>query len=141
VFDRTTWTTSGLYEEPDHLVRRITPPPEPLPQLQSIPFGPDTEQIRERLAPELIGAGLGEAKTLETLLAATEIAANAIQHGLGIEDIRVGNAHGRFVCEITDRGPGFDNPRSRLPRTPRRDRKRPLGRPSTELADRVLPIA
>ena len=110
VIDRTTWTTSSLYEEPDQLLRRITPPPEPLLQLRSIPLGRDAEQIRERLAPELIAAGLGEAKTLEMLLAVTEIATNAIQHGRGIEDLRVGHAHGRFVCEITDRGPGFDDP-------------------------------
>jgi anti-sigma regulatory factor (Ser/Thr protein kinase) len=44
------------------------------------------------------------------LLAVTEIATNATQHGAGIEDIRVGQTHGRFVCEITDRGPGFDDP-------------------------------
>jgi anti-sigma regulatory factor (Ser/Thr protein kinase) len=110
VVDRTTWTTSRLYEEPDQLLRRITPPPEPLAQLRSIGSVRDTEQIREVLAPELIATGLGEAKTLEMLLAATEIATNATQHGHGIEEIRVGKAHGRFVCEITDRGPGFDDP-------------------------------
>jgi anti-sigma regulatory factor (Ser/Thr protein kinase) len=47
---------------------------------------------------------------LEMLLAAIEIATNALQHGAGIKDIRVGQAHGRFVCEITDPGPGFDDP-------------------------------
>jgi anti-sigma regulatory factor (Ser/Thr protein kinase) len=110
VVDGNTWTTSRLYEDPDHLLRRTTPPAEVLRDLRSIPFGRDTEQLRERLAPELIAAGFAEAKTLEMLLAATEIATNAIQHGAGIEDVRVGQAHGRFVCEITDRGPGFDDP-------------------------------
>ena len=47
---------------------------------------------------------------LEMLLAATEIATNALRHGAGIKDIRVGQAHGRLVCEITDPGPGFDDP-------------------------------
>src|SRR5947209_7230712 len=110
VINRATWTASGRYEDPDQLLRRITPSPEPLPQLQSIPLGRDAEQIREHLAPELIAAGVGEAKTLDMLLAATEIATNAIQHGCGIEDISVGKAHARFVCEITDRGSGFDDP-------------------------------
>jgi anti-sigma regulatory factor (Ser/Thr protein kinase) len=104
------WTTSGRYEEPDQLLRRITPPPENLPALRSTPAGRDPEQIRERLAPELIAAGLGEAKTLDMLLAATEIATNALHHGGGITDVRVGQAHGRFVCEIIDRGRGFDDP-------------------------------
>ncbi|HEY6396876.1 MAG TPA: hypothetical protein VIX82_05420 [Solirubrobacteraceae bacterium] len=40
-------------------------------------MGRDTEQLRERLAPELITAGLGEAKALEMLLATTEIGTNA----------------------------------------------------------------
>jgi anti-sigma regulatory factor (Ser/Thr protein kinase) len=104
------WSASRLYEDPDELLRRITPAPEQLPDLRSIPFGRNAEQVRERLAPELIAAGLGEAKVLEMLLAATEIATNALQHGRGIEDIRLGRAHGRFVCEIIDRGPGFDDP-------------------------------
>jgi anti-sigma regulatory factor (Ser/Thr protein kinase) len=110
VVDADGWSASGLYEDPDHLLRRITPPPEELPDLRLIPVGGDAEQIRERLAPELIAAGLGGAKALEALLAATEIATNAVQHGGGIEDIRVGLVHGRLVCEITDRGPGFDDP-------------------------------
>jgi anti-sigma regulatory factor (Ser/Thr protein kinase) len=110
VVDRNTWTTSALYEDPDQLLRRITPHPEELPDLRSIPAGPDAEQIRERLAPELTAAGVGEAKTVEMLLAATEIATNALQHGHGIEDVKVGTAHGRFVCEVIDRGPGFDDP-------------------------------
>ena len=109
VVDRDSWTTSELYEDPEHVLRRITPPPEALPDLRSIPVAHDTEQLRERLAHELVAAGHGEAKTLEMLLAATEIATNAIQHDAGIEDIRIGGADGRFVCEITDRGPGFDD--------------------------------
>jgi anti-sigma regulatory factor (Ser/Thr protein kinase) len=44
------------------------------------------------------------------LLAATEIATNAVDHGGGVEDVRVGRAGGRFVCEIVDRGNGFDDP-------------------------------
>jgi anti-sigma regulatory factor (Ser/Thr protein kinase) len=110
VVDRTTWTTSKLFEDPDHLLRRITPPPEPLPELRPIPPVRDPEQLRERLASELVAAGLGEARTLEMVLAASEIATNALHHGAGITDIRVGQAHGRFVCEITDPGPGFDDP-------------------------------
>jgi anti-sigma regulatory factor (Ser/Thr protein kinase) len=105
-----TWTASRHYEDPDTLLRRITPPPKDLPDLGSIPVGHEPEQLRERLAPELVDAGLGEAKILDMLLAATEIATNAIQHGAGIEDVRIGRADGRIVCEITDRGPGFDDP-------------------------------
>jgi anti-sigma regulatory factor (Ser/Thr protein kinase) len=47
---------------------------------------------------------------LDMLLAATEIATNALEHGGGVEEVRVGRVEGRFVCEIVDRGSGFDDP-------------------------------
>ena len=48
-------------------------------------------------------------KVLDMLVAATEIAANARDHGGGIAEVRIGAVHGRFVCEIADRGEGFDH--------------------------------
>jgi hypothetical protein len=51
VVDRGEWATSALYEDPEHLLRRITPPPEELPHLRSIAARGDAEQVRERLAP------------------------------------------------------------------------------------------
>jgi anti-sigma regulatory factor (Ser/Thr protein kinase) len=53
---------------------------------------------------------MSEAQSLDLLLATTEIANNAMQHGGGIQEVRVGRARGRFVCEIVDRGDGFDDP-------------------------------
>jgi anti-sigma regulatory factor (Ser/Thr protein kinase) len=44
------------------------------------------------------------------LVAGTEVAANAVRHGSGIQEVRTGRADGRFVCEVVDRGPGFDDP-------------------------------
>jgi anti-sigma regulatory factor (Ser/Thr protein kinase) len=105
-----TWSTSDRYEDPDELLRRLTPVAAPLAELRSIPFGRDAEELRERLARELRAAEVSEAKALDMLLAATEIAANAVRHGGGIEDVRVGRAQGRFACEIVDRGDGFDDP-------------------------------
>jgi anti-sigma regulatory factor (Ser/Thr protein kinase) len=105
-----TWNASDRYEDPDELLRRVTPAPEPLSELRSIPFGRDVEQFREQLAHELAAEQVGQAKALDMLLAAGEVAANALQHGRGIEEVRVGRADGRFVCEIVDRGEGFDDP-------------------------------
>jgi anti-sigma regulatory factor (Ser/Thr protein kinase) len=105
-----TWNASALYEDPDHLLRAITAEPAPLANLRSIAFGRDLEEFRERLARELVAEKVTEAKALEMLLAATEIATNAVEHGGGVEDVRVGRADGRFVCEIIDRGYGFDDP-------------------------------
>jgi anti-sigma regulatory factor (Ser/Thr protein kinase) len=110
VVDGNTSSPSGRYENPDDLLRRITPAPEPLTELRSIPFGRDTEQFRERLARELRAARVPESQVLEMLVAATEVATNAVDHGGGVKDVRVGRAEGRFVCEIVDRGDGFDDP-------------------------------
>jgi anti-sigma regulatory factor (Ser/Thr protein kinase) len=104
------WNTSDLYEDPDQVLRAITAEPTPLTDLRSIPFGRDLEQFRERLARELVAEEVSEAKALDMLLAATEIATNAVEHGGGVEEVRVGRAQGRFVCEIVDRGNGFDEP-------------------------------
>jgi anti-sigma regulatory factor (Ser/Thr protein kinase) len=110
VVDGDTWTRSGDYEDPADLLRRLTPAPTPLGDLRPIAFGRDLEEFRERLARELVAEGVSEAKALDMLLAATEVAANAIEHGGGVEAVRVGRAQGRFVCEIVDRGIGFDDP-------------------------------
>src|SRR5205085_10350114 len=75
VVDATTWTTSELYQDRDNLLRRITPAPEPLPELRSIPPARDPEQLRERLARDDpatgylapragLGTGLGVARQL-----------------------------------------------------------------------------
>jgi anti-sigma regulatory factor (Ser/Thr protein kinase) len=104
------WDVSGDYEDPDRLLRRLTPEPTLLPDLRSIPFGGNLEEFRERLAPELIAEKVAEPKILDMLVAASEVAKNAREHGGGMEEVRVGRAEGRFVCEVVDRGIGFDDP-------------------------------
>jgi anti-sigma regulatory factor (Ser/Thr protein kinase) len=104
------WRASEQYEDPRALLRRLTPDPEPLPELRSWSPGEDLELFREQLARELMAADVPEAKVLDMLVAGTEIAANALRHGGGIEEVRAGRAEGRFVCEVIDRGTGFDDP-------------------------------
>src|SRR5439155_1362380 len=104
------WNRSDRYEDPDHVLRRITPAPVPLTGLRPIPFGRGAEELREQLARELAADEISEAQSVDLLLAATEIANNAMQHGGGIQEVRVGRARGRFFCEIVDRGDGFDDP-------------------------------
>jgi anti-sigma regulatory factor (Ser/Thr protein kinase) len=105
-----TWHTSDRYEDADRLLRAITPAPAPLAGLRSIGFGRDVGEFRERLARELLADGVPDPKVLDMLVAATEVAANAIRHGGGVRDVRVGPAAGRFTCEIVDPGGGFDDP-------------------------------
>ena len=104
------WNHSDHYEDPDDLLRRITPAPALLPGLRPIAFGRGAEELREQLARELAADEMGDSQALDLLLAATEIANNAMQHGGGIQEVRVGRVRGRFVCEIVDRGDGFDDP-------------------------------
>jgi anti-sigma regulatory factor (Ser/Thr protein kinase) len=104
------WTESERYEDPDSLLRALTPEPMALSGLRPIDFGRDLEEFREQLARELIAEKVSRARALDMLVAATEIAMNALEHGGGVEEVRVGRAEGRFVCEIVDRGPGFDDP-------------------------------
>ncbi len=101
---------SGRFESPTALLQGLAGAPEPLPDLRSIAFGADIEAFREHLAGALHAEGAPEAKALDMLLAATEIATNALTHGGGVAAVRVGRAGGRFVCEIVDRGLGFDDP-------------------------------
>jgi anti-sigma regulatory factor (Ser/Thr protein kinase) len=105
-----TWNRSDHYEDPDQLLRRLRPAPVALPGLRPMPLGRSVEELREQLARELAADEIGGAQSLDLLLAATEVANNAMQHGGGIQEVRVGRIRGRFVCEIVDRGAGFDNP-------------------------------
>lgn len=104
------WQESDHYEDPRQLVRKLTPEPQPLIDLRPFEATDDLERFRERLARELVAAKVPEARTLDMLVAATEIAANAVIHGGGIAQVRTGRAEGRFVCEVVDQGPGFDDP-------------------------------
>jgi anti-sigma regulatory factor (Ser/Thr protein kinase) len=104
------WQASDHFEDPSAVLRRTTPAPKELPNLRSFSPGKDLETFREHLASEIAAQRVPEARALDMLVAATEIAANALQHGGGIKEARAGRASGRFVCEVVDRGAGFDDP-------------------------------
>jgi anti-sigma regulatory factor (Ser/Thr protein kinase) len=105
------WHESGRFQEPRELVRNLTPEPRPLPDLRAYPGGGDDLAVfRVLLASELVAQGVPDAKVLDMLVAGTEIAANAVRYGGGITEVRLGRVDGRFVCEVVDRGQGFDDP-------------------------------
>jgi anti-sigma regulatory factor (Ser/Thr protein kinase) len=110
IVDERGWSVCDYYEEPDRLLRRTTRAASSLVGLPSIPFGRDLEELREQVAATLAALGLGPAQSLDMLLATTEVADNAIRHGGGIVDVRLGRSDGRVVCEVVDRGSGFDDP-------------------------------
>ena len=88
---------SAIGSRTGRLLDALTPEPRPLSGLRSIGFGRDLEEFRDGLARVLAAEKVSDATVLDMLLAATEIAENAIEHGGGVADVRVGHADGRFV--------------------------------------------
>jgi len=103
--------THGLdHEDPEELVRSLTPDPQPLPGLRTLPLDEDPREFRYNLARELAAERVPRERAAELILAASEILSNAQRHGEGPRELRVGAVDGRFVCEIADRGSGLDDP-------------------------------
>ena len=101
---------SDSFSSPEETVLDLTPAHEPLDELRALPLAADAVSFRERLAAELAAAKVPEATALNMLVAANEVAVNALRHGGGTEAIRAGRVDGHFVCEISDRGPGLADP-------------------------------
>jgi anti-sigma regulatory factor (Ser/Thr protein kinase) len=103
------WQASPGYLDPAALASVLTPLPEPLHGLRSLPVG-DPRESRRRIAAELAAAGIGGDRARDLVLAAGEALANAERHGNGVRALRAGRVGERFVCEVTDCGAGFDDP-------------------------------
>jgi anti-sigma regulatory factor (Ser/Thr protein kinase) len=103
------WSASERFADPDALLLGSNgAAAAPLPGLRSLGACSDVETLRERLAAELVE--VPGSRALDMLLAASEVFANALTHGRGVRDVRVGRADGRLVCEIVDAGEGFEDP-------------------------------
>jgi anti-sigma regulatory factor (Ser/Thr protein kinase) len=102
--------TTPPFDEPEDVVRDLAREHEPLAKLRPLASGDDPVVFRERLAAEMASAKIPRTKALDMLVAATGVITNAFQHGGGLRMLRAGLIEGRFVCEITDRGPGLDDP-------------------------------
>jgi anti-sigma regulatory factor (Ser/Thr protein kinase) len=103
------WQVSPDYEEPEALVRTLTPPFEPLPGLRSLELG-EPRELHDRLADELAAALLPASRAHDLLVAAGEVLCNARRYGRGVQDVRVGRVGEHVVCEVTDGGSGLDDP-------------------------------
>ena len=101
---------SSLYEGVEAVIRALAPRYEALPELEPLPPAPNGQAFRDLLAARLAAAGVPGVGTLDMLVAANEVYANAARHGGGVTLVRTGRVEGRFVCEITDAGAGFDDP-------------------------------
>jgi anti-sigma regulatory factor (Ser/Thr protein kinase) len=102
---------SPEYHDPDGVVRATTPASAPLPDdLASLPVDGGARAFREHLAAAMSAAGVAEQDAGDMLVAAGEALTNAQRHGHGLRTLRAGSVDGRFVCELSDRGPGLDDP-------------------------------
>lgn len=104
------WEDNEHYHEPEEMVRSRTPAPPTLPGLRVVPLDGDPRAFRDSLQAELDAAGVPEDDAENMLVAAGEVLANAQRHGGGKLSVRVGQVGERFVCEISDGGPGIDDP-------------------------------
>lgn len=108
--------TDGLLENPSYLppsevVSALTPDPAPpLAGLEALDFDGDLRALRRGIAERMARAELAPPDVEAMLQAAGEVLANAERHGGGIRELRAGECDGRFVLEISDAGPGLDDP-------------------------------
>ncbi len=100
------WQLSRDYERPENVVRTLAPPLADL-DLRSLIVGPG---LQERIAAELVAAVVPPRRARDAAVAIREVLANAERHGLGVRAVRVGRVGEHVVCEVTDRGPGLDDP-------------------------------
>jgi anti-sigma regulatory factor (Ser/Thr protein kinase) len=103
------WQISHAYEEPEEVVRSLTPVVEPLAGLRSLEIG-GRLQPQDRLADELGRSSLWGSRTRDLMVAAREVLSNAERYGRGVRALRVGHVGNQLVCEVTDGGPGIDDP-------------------------------
>jgi anti-sigma regulatory factor (Ser/Thr protein kinase) len=104
------WRENPHYESARDVVRSLAPAADALPSLRSLPLVEDEQAFRRLLAGELARDGVAADRATELLTASVEVLVNAERHGGGLRGLRAGRAGDRFVCEITDAGPGLDDP-------------------------------
>jgi anti-sigma regulatory factor (Ser/Thr protein kinase) len=74
-------------------------------------FGPaDLSDLRRLVATKAVRAGLSADRAADFAIAFNEIATNAIVHGRSPATTRVWEEKGEVICEVTDRGPGIEDP-------------------------------
>jgi anti-sigma regulatory factor (Ser/Thr protein kinase) len=104
------WERSPHYHEPEDVVRSRTPAPTPLAGLRPLRLEGGPRDFRKVLSTELEAAAVPELDAGNLLVAAAEVFANAQRHGGETLSVRVGSVGDRFVCEVSDDGPGIDDP-------------------------------
>ncbi|MEJ3744466.1 ATP-binding protein [Actinomycetes bacterium KLBMP 9797] len=76
-----------------------------------LPFDVDgLYALRATLAAHASRLGAPDEQIEHLLIVASELAANAIQHGGGSGRLRLWHSDGLLCCQVSDRGPGITDP-------------------------------
>ncbi|MFI7578295.1 ATP-binding protein [Micromonospora sp. NPDC049497] len=79
---------------------------------------PDLTRVRREVRAVSHRCGLDDDQIEDWISAVNELMINVIRHGGGRGTVRLLLLNGRFTCEVTDYGPGFNNAHY-VPRTER----------------------
>jgi anti-sigma regulatory factor (Ser/Thr protein kinase) len=98
------------YESPEDVLRSLATPAMEIVLPPALELTDDVAVFRERLGAALAAAGIPERRAFDMLLAGSELFTNAWRHGGGPTALAAGITDGWFVFEVSDDGPGFDDP-------------------------------
>jgi anti-sigma regulatory factor (Ser/Thr protein kinase) len=104
------WSDNGHFHDPSDTVRALTPRPADVSGLKAIRTDEGARALRRRLQSEMAASEMPDERAQKMLAATGEILANAYGHGGGVRGVRAGRVGEHFVCEISDHGPGLDDP-------------------------------
>lgn len=65
--------------------------------------------LSQQVTAALADSDIGQERADDFVVAVSEIATNALVHGRPPVDVRLWRTHSRYLCAVTDRGPGFDD--------------------------------
>jgi len=110
VVDRDGVSESDVYEDPIEFCRRLDeaierPAGEPL--LKASFVLADLPALRRLIASTGTAAGLTPSRADELVLAANEIATNALVHGRPPATVRIWRDNSELICEVSDTGDGI----------------------------------
>src|SRR4051812_33649723 len=103
------WAENEHYHRPAEVVRRLAPLPRDAAGLAAV-GETDERALRSRLQDEMAAAEVPKDAAASMLFAAAEVLDNASHYGGGVRAVRMGRVRDNFVCEISDHGPGLDDP-------------------------------
>jgi anti-sigma regulatory factor (Ser/Thr protein kinase) len=104
------WSENGHYHDPAEVLRARTPPAEDVAGLGAVSADTNARALRLRLLAEMAAAEIPRHEAEQMVVAAGEVLANAHRYGGGVRALRIGRVREGFVCEISDHGPGLEDP-------------------------------